>query len=100
MSLLTLNNRKKKKKQAKRKKNVERNEPRRRYVIHKRNDYGSGKKLTWATKEGVTRPSAEELFLALAQRLSVWSWEQAPPSQYPEDEAERSVLAAGKGEQQ
>ena len=55
----------------------ERNESRKRYVIHKRNEYGSGKKKkqqTWAINEGGTHQSAEELLLALAQKITVWNW--------------------------
>lgn len=59
-------------------KKAERNESRKRYVIHKRNEYGSRKKKkknkTWATNEGAAHQSAEELLLALAQRITVWNW--------------------------
>ena len=32
------------------------------------------KKKTWATNEGAAHQSAEELLLALAQRITVWNW--------------------------
>ena len=55
----------------------ERNESWKMYVIHKRNEYGSGKKKqkqTWAINEGPPHQSAEELLLALAQKITVWNW--------------------------
>lgn len=32
------------------------------------------KKKTWAINEGGTHQSAEELLLALAQKITVWNW--------------------------
>lgn len=54
------------------------------------------KNKTWATNEGETYKSDEELLLALAQKITVWKWWPGQ-SQCPEDEGESSVLAAGVG---
>ena len=65
--------------------------------MHRRHEYGSGKKkLTWATHEGLIQQAAEELFLALAQKISVWNWEQGQ-SQHPEDEGDTLSWQRGWG---